>query len=80
VEHQLEQPSSLHQQNQKMASNSQNYKTPGSPSLEYQSAHHLQQVGDWKITKLIGQGATGRVMLAIHTTTGERVLPHSQQY
>ncbi|CAI5756869.1 unnamed protein product [Candida verbasci] len=34
--------------------------------------HHPQKIGPWKLGKTLGRGATGRVLLATHQTTGQK--------
>lgn len=44
-----------------------------SSSIMSQSNHnHPQKIGPWKLGKTLGRGATGRVLLATHQTTGQK--------
>ncbi|KAK6456887.1 uncharacterized protein RJT20DRAFT_94741 [Scheffersomyces xylosifermentans] len=44
-----------------------------SSSIISESAHnHPQKIGPWKLGKTLGRGATGRVLLATHQTTGQK--------
>lgn len=36
--------------------------------------NHPQNIGPWKLGKTLGRGATGRVLLATHQTTGQKLL------
>lgn len=43
------------------------------PSIASSMAHnHPAQVGPWKLGKTLGRGATGRVLLATHQSTGQK--------
>lgn len=42
-------------------------------SISLTSLHnHPQKIGPWKLGKTLGRGATGRVLLATHMTTGQK--------
>ncbi|KAI5951604.1 GIN4 [Candida jiufengensis] len=44
-----------------------------SSSIMSSSVHnHPQKIGPWKLGKTLGRGATGRVLLATHQTTGQK--------
>ena len=45
-----------------------------SSSIMSQSNHnHPQKIGPWKLGKTLGRGATGRVLLATHQSTGQKL-------
>lgn len=45
----------------------------GSLSSTTSNSHsHPQKIGPWKLGKTLGRGATGRVLLGINTTTGQK--------
>lgn len=41
-------------------------------SINSTSHNHPQKIGPWKLGKTLGRGATGRVLLATHQTTGQK--------
>ncbi|KAG2736260.1 hypothetical protein G9P44_000350 [Scheffersomyces stipitis] len=41
-------------------------------SIASTSHNHPQKIGPWKLGKTLGRGATGRVLLATHQTTGQK--------
>ncbi|WPK24277.1 hypothetical protein PUMCH_001544 [Australozyma saopauloensis] len=47
-------------------------RNPSLMSTASQSHSHPQKIGPWKLGKTLGRGATGRVLLGVHQTTGQK--------